>query len=77
MKRGPPIRNGGPPPKRSAPSGPMSRRKCCTLQYLNAGSDVEAITKKKLIVQILISRYNLVSSLFLLQVTRWDTSVSW
>lgn len=27
MKRGPPSRNGGPPPKRSAPSGPMSRRK--------------------------------------------------
>lgn len=28
MKRGPPVRNGGPPPKRSAPSGPMSRRTC-------------------------------------------------
>ncbi len=28
MKRGPPVRNGGPPPKRSAPSGPMSRGKC-------------------------------------------------
>lgn len=26
MKRGPPVRNGGPPPKRSAPSGPMGRR---------------------------------------------------
>ncbi|KAJ0049899.1 hypothetical protein NL108_005193 [Boleophthalmus pectinirostris] len=25
MKRGPPVRNGGPPPKRSAPSGPISR----------------------------------------------------
>lgn len=27
MKRGPPVRNGGPPPKRSALSGPMGRRK--------------------------------------------------
>ncbi|TRY57139.1 hypothetical protein DNTS_002621 [Danionella cerebrum] len=25
LKRGPPVRNGGPPPKRSAPSGPMGR----------------------------------------------------
>lgn len=30
MKRGPPVRNGGPPPKRSALSGPMGRRKCHT-----------------------------------------------
>lgn len=28
MKRGPPVRNGGPPAKRSASSGPMSRSKC-------------------------------------------------
>ena len=36
MKRGPPIRNGGPPPKRSAPSGPMSRSKCagCVAEFI-------------------------------------------
>lgn len=43
MKRGPPMRNGGPPPKRSAPSGPMGRGKCGGQEAVEAAVTIPEI----------------------------------